>query len=233
MWRKLIPAALLFFASEALSSDTEMLRAFSGHWYSFEPRTGTAQGTCAMTLSTQPAPNGGFLASAEFCAAPLDQVTLWGIIEGQVRLVGAAGQIATLGGHQLRMSGEMAPDAAPLVLERASGDQNAQALSKALATYRCLFAGYSTSCASPEQLQIAKNSSYIVSLVDLNMRSEPRSDAAISHVMPRRSLATVELCLIAADGPWCRVGYEGVTAWVARNALRKSTWPVLTFSFVN
>ncbi len=217
---------------QAAGQEAALVEAFSGEWFSFEPRNGAAQQTCALRLSAQPAPQGGFQATAQNCALPLDQVALWGIIEGKIRLVGGGGQIAALGGHQQRMSGEMGASEAPLVLERAGGDANAQALSQAIGTYRCLFAGYSDSCAGSAQVQMAPVPAQIVTLVDLNMRDQPRADAPVQGVLPRQTVAPVDTCLLTADGPWCRAVYDGQTAWVARNALRQGTWPVLTYMFV-
>lgn len=233
MRRALTTVAAALAASTALSQEAALLEAFSGQWYSFEPRMGAAaQQTCALILSTQPSPQGGLQAAAQNCAPPLDQVALWGIIDGKIRLVGAGGQIAALGGHQQRMSGEMGPAAAPIVLERAQGDANAQALSKAIGTYRCLFAGYSNTCAGADQVQMAEAPTQIVTLVDLNMRDQPRADAPVQKVLPRQTIAPVDTCLLTADGPWCRALFEGESAWVARNALRQDTWPVLTYTFV-
>ena len=107
-------------AAPATGQEAALFEAFSGQWFSFEPRHGTAPQTCAIRLSTEPAPQGGLQARAENCAPPLDQVALWGIIDGKIRLVGGGGQVASLGGHQQRMSGEMGPTAAPLVLDRKS-----------------------------------------------------------------------------------------------------------------
>jgi hypothetical protein len=218
-------------ASTAAAQDAAVLTAFSGQWYSFEPRMGMGQ-TCAIALSTQDVA-GGLQAGAQNCAGPMGQLTHWGIVDGKIRLFGRGGEIAALGGHQQRMTGDMETSGGtPLVLERAEGDENARQLGQAIGTYRCLFAGYSNACASADQVKMAQTPNQIVTLVDLNMRSQPRSDAPVQKVVPRSKFVAVDVCLLTSDGPWCRAQFEGETGWIARNALRQGTWPVLTYTFV-
>lgn len=230
-----VALAFLFSAATAQAQDAALLRAFSGEWFSFEPRMGTGQ-PCAVALSVDPAPNGGLTAATQNCAAPLDQVTVWGIIDGKIRLVGPQGPIAALGGHQLRMSGEIAEAGQAVVLDRASGDLNAQALSRALATYRCLFLGYSATCATPQQSALPKwpddADVQITALVDLNLRAQPRSDAPVKGILTRNTQTEVRSCVVTSDGPWCWIAQGESQGWVARNALRQDTWPVLTYTFV-
>lgn len=224
---------LLAFLQCGHAQEAALIQAFSGQWFSFEPSraASTDAGTpCAVTLSVDAAAGGGFEANTQDCAPPLDRIALWGIIDGQIRLVGTGQEIAALGGHQLRMTGDIGHGGGPLVLERASGDSNAQAIRQAVATYRCFFAGYGDTCAHRDQLAMPRDVDKIVTLVDLNVRAQPRADADVQNTIARNTVLSVDTCIIATDGPWCRTTIDGAKGWVARNALRGETWPVITFT---
>lgn len=225
----LMSCAFLACASATHAQQNHVITALSGTWYSFEPSRGLS-GACAIQLYAEPASPPEFKAETKECRPPLDQVNGWRFSDGMIRLTASGVEIAALGGHQLRMSGEDSAGT-PLVLDRPEGDQNARAIKSAIGAYRCLFLGYTDQCAAPTDTRFPPVSDVarITTLVALNLRSQPRADASVIAQLPPGTVASTDLCLVTADGPWCRVQLGEVSGWLARTALRQGEWPILTY----
>lgn len=218
--------------SEAAPMPSALVSAFAGDWFSFDPASSLGGATCAVSLQTAIG-SGEATAEATGCAAPLDTVTAWRIEDGQIRLAASAGDVVSLGGTQFRISGAFADGDRTLILERAAGGGDTAAIREAVGEYRCLFFGFTSECAEEEDLRQpvfdANGQARIETVVNLNARSQPRGDAAVSGVIPTGSTVVVDECLTATDGLWCRANFGDQDAWFRRTALREETWPILTF----
>jgi SH3-like domain-containing protein len=94
----------------------------------------------------------------------------------------------------------------------------------------CFYSGFTSSCAPANEIgKPAAEAPSLKVLVNLNVRNEARDDAAVLGVIPASSCITAEVCLNAADGPWCRAQFDGKTGWFRKLALRQNRWPVVTF----
>lgn len=207
-------------------NDAEFVAAFSGQWFSFDPARGDGD-TCAVTLNENAA-NGIQVARTQSCADPLSTASGWKIENGQIKLLGAGQDIAALGGNQFRITGQTA-DGTPLVLERATGDANSRAIREAISTHRCIYKGFTDECATQEDLATDADASQILTLVNLNVRQQPRSDAELIGTISRNAAIEVDTCLVASDGLWCSALFGKQTGWFPRTAIRSGEWPVLTF----
>lgn len=213
----------------------QLVAAFQGEWFSFDPAFGLGAQTCQIVLSADVA-GSGRAAGANGCAAPLGTTSRWTIVEGQIVLLDATSgaTIIALGGNQFRITGEYPGTNQTVLLERATGDPNAARVREAVATYRCIFSGFTDRCAGPDELEAptfsqSTGQARIDTLVNLNARSQPRADAQIVGVIPTGSTIRVDQCVIASDGLWCKAAFGDTTGWFARTALRQGTWPILTF----
>ena len=112
-------------------------------------------------------------------------------------------------------------------------DATGQAIRAALSKYKCYYRGFTNICATETDLQLPtfaeESPTAVRTLVNLNVRNQPRADAAVLGVVPRETQLNVNQCLIASDGLWCRGNFSGKTGWFTRSALRDETWPILTF----
>ncbi|MFO6464333.1 SH3 domain-containing protein [Jannaschia sp. KMU-145] len=207
--------------------------AFSGIWFSFDPGTSTG-GSCTVELAPEAAADGRRGVSTKDCRPPVSTATGWTIADGQIRLTNATdATVALLGGTQFRITGELGGNAGPLILERAEGDANSRRIREAITTYRCIFRGFTSTCATPESMARPapgdEGPARIETLVNLNVRSQPRADAGVIGVVPTGSTVTVDTCLTTTDGLWCGARFGDATGWFARTAIRDDTWPILTF----
>lgn len=222
-------------------SNEAFLDAFAGQWYSFEPRNALSSAPCNVLLENLVQPE-GVVDEAQVspkaiitnCVAPLDSVQAWGIDDGQLVLFSSNNSIvARLGGNPNRISGDMG-DFSPLVLERQTGDPANAGYVAALRKYRCVFKGYSSECATSEQMAepVIGGSSFtteIQTLVDLNVRDQPRQNARVVGTIDRGTCVAVNYCLASSDGVWCRTQFGQASAWMRKVALRQEEWPIMTF----
>lgn len=237
MFKQLTLALILgIFCTGSLraQSEGELLQAFSGTWYVFEPSQGQAPDICEIELGRRISSD-AYPVTLRNCAGSLMGVSYWRIQNGQITLLDAAGaQVATLGGNQTRLTGKLASNGSGLIVER-SETPEAKALNDAIRRYRCVFLGYSSTCAKPTDLEGPTfldddSSPEILLLVDLNARSQPRTNASLLGVIPRNTPIVVDECLTAADGIWCSATFGDQTGWLAKTVVRKKTWPVVTFA---
>lgn len=220
--------------------------AFSGAWFVFDDTMGQGDQTCALTLGTDAAsglgtaPEGSTMrraAVAQNCVAPLNGVAAWDIFAGQMRLFAVTGEpVATLGGNQRRVTGEIDNTERGLIVERASGSEMAPLIAQAVARHRCIYRGFTQDCAAPEDLRkpaITEEGGTFGSvglLVNLNVRDQPRSGATILGTLKTGTCLKVNFCASASDGIWCRARFGERTGWVPKTAIRQSEWPVLTYA---
>lgn len=222
-------------------SGSAFLDAFAGEWFSFEPRTAPSPGPCNVTLENLVQPEGVLdeaqvrpKALVQNCVAPIDTVVAWGIEAGQLILYsGNDSVVARLGGNPSRISGDMA-DFVPLVLERQTGDPANAGYIAALRKYRCVFKGYSADCSTQADMEkpsiVGTNfTTQIQTLVDLNVRDQPRQNARVLGVVDRDTCVTVNYCLASSDGVWCRTQLGEAAGWMRKVALRQEEWPIMTF----
>ena len=224
--------------SQPVASQTvdEFFTAFSGSWFVFDPQFASGTETCEIRLDadgTQPLRP----ASASNCAAPLSELVTWTIGDGQLDLRSAEGAtIVRLGGNQQRVTGDFSDSGRGLILERADGSGRSAELTAALRRHRCFFAGYTADCVGPSDLrspaftELGGTIGEVETLVDLNVRSQPRAQADPVGVVPAETCVRVNQCIIASDGVWCRARFGEQEAWLAKTVLRQDEWPVMTFS---
>lgn len=223
--------ALAVPGSAAAQSESEFQTAFSGTWQAMDARRGNG-GICSVGLTARPSP-GGLEAQPDNCAAPLDTIASWSIIDGQMALASSTGDvIARLGGNQRRMTGDLA-DGSHIIIERDGGDGSAARLQSALTASGCFYLGYTDRCAevgADSLPQMSDGGGSVKVLVDLNARSEARPDAPVLGTVPRGTCLAVTECTAASDGPWCRAAFSGgEQGWVRKLALRQDRWAVITF----
>jgi hypothetical protein len=212
-------------------SEAQFFQAFSGDWFSFEPAMSTAI-SCKITLLTERDTAGTRTLSTADCIDAVAEAESWTIVEGQIRLLDGPGgaEIAALGGNQFRISGDLKGGDRTLILERANGDTNSQAIRTAIAKYRCIYRGFTDECADTGALRRPEGSPRrIRTLVNLNVRNQPRADAPVIGVVPNDSVLTVDECNVTTDGFWCKARFGENVGWFTRTALRQETWPILTF----
>jgi hypothetical protein len=237
--RSLLLASISLFASisTTLSAQTEdeLFAAFSGMWFVFDPQLGANSEACEVRLSND---DGDAMRGvrAVNCSAPLSELAGWTIVDGQLDLRSGEGvTVLRLGGNQQRVTGEFADTGFGIVMERSEGSARATDLAAALRRHRCFFIGYSTECADQSALrrpaftQLGGTIGEVETLVDLNVRSQPRADASVVGVLPAESCIRVNQCLIASDGVWCRARFGEQEAWLAKTVIRQDEWPVVTF----
>ncbi len=240
-------------ASAQGDADTAALvAAFSGQWFSFD-RRGADGEPCLVELGSGGEPP--YPATAASCDGALSGVAAWSISGGQILLLdgpggrdgtdgtdGPAGRdgtdgpggavLARLGGNQFRISGETGPGAFA-VLERREGDPNSRAVRRAITTYRCIYRGFTDACATRAELAVPEFTGdapvRVEMLVNLNVRRQPRADSGLVGVVETGAVITLRDCLVTSDGPWCAARFGDETGWLARTALRRDTWPVMTF----
>lgn len=223
-----------YFVNAQEDVDDTFLQAFSGLWFVFDPSLSTS-GNCTIELSPDLTPAGIYGATSLNCTEPLSDTAAWKIDNGQIRLLPreSSKTIVALGGNQYRISGGVDGTESSVILERSDGDEASRKLREAISKYRCIYRGFTSKCAQPEELKKAEfrptTTTRIRTLVNLNVRTQPRSDAAILGVLPAQAEIVVEECAITTDGIWCEGLFGERKGWFTRTALRDNTWPILTF----
>lgn len=230
--------ALIAAAPAAAQDEASFVKSFSGDWFIFDPQFATGE-TCAVGLAPQKrSSDGRYEASATNCVKPLADVTGWDIDSGQLRLFteGAETPMAQLGGNQMRITGTLAASGRGLIVERASGDESTRNLAQALGRHRCIYRGFTDSCADtadlgkPDLTEEGGAYGSVGVLVDLNVRDQPRSNAPIVGTLPAGTCLKVNYCSTASDGVWCRARFGEREGWIRKVALRQNEWPALTFA---
>lgn len=230
-------ATLGFGVAAQAQEQSEFIKAFSGQWFVFDPQYGANDLTCTLALAGKPSDEAGTLAvEPKNCVEPLANVVTWGISDGQLAFKDASGTgIATLGGSQQRVTGELAASGRGLVVERAQGDENTRKMAAAIGRHRCIYVGFTQECADPDDLRkpaMTEDNGTFASVgivVNLNVRDQPRSNAPIVGTLPTGACLKVNYCTQASDGIWCRARFGERSGWVHKTALRKGEWPVLTY----
>ena len=224
--------------SQPVASQTldEFFTAFSGGWFVFDPQFATGTETCEIRLTAEGTQDLR-PASAANCTVPLSGLATWTIIDGQLDLRGGDGAtIVRLGGNQQRITGEFSDSGRSLIMERSDGSGRAAELTAALRRHRCFFAGYTSECVGQEDLRSPAFTEQggtigeVETLVDLNVRSQPRAQADPVGVVPAETCIRVNQCIVASDGVWCRARFGDQDAWLAKTVLRQGEWPVMTFA---
>ncbi len=223
-------AALANFGAAATAQDdTRFVDAFSGPWFAFDVAARAGEDPCRIDLDQgddAPLP-----ARTSGCAETLAGVSGWRIEGGMIHLIGGGGdELASLGGNQFRMTGEVSQAGTSLILDRAEGDGTGADLARAVRRHGCYFSGFASDCAAPEALAAPpRGRGRITALADVNVRVQPRREAEILGVVERGSSIATESCLQTADGYWCRASFGDAPGWIAKSALRQDEWPVVTF----
>lgn len=230
---RVLPAAILLLALCILprmahaQTQSEFVAAFSGDWLIFDPVYGN-QERCLVSLGTH---NQGerYTANTNNCQEPVSNIVSWTIADNQLHFLAADGALMVrLGGNQRRLSGETFMDAG-IVMERPDAIQ-------AAAVSDCVFRGYTTDCASDQELRKPIETSDLSKmapvrvLVNLNVRREPRPDAEILFQVAPQVCVRVDQCLTASDGNWCKASVETQSGWIVQEAIRQGKWRTLTFA---
>ena len=230
-------AALGLGSIAQAQDEAAFIAAFSGPWFVFDPQYGANALTCSLSLESEVADaNGKFGITTKNCSEPLASIQAWDIQQGQLGFYDAAGvRIATLGGSQLRVTGELDKTERGLILERAQGDESTRKIAAAIGRHRCVYVGMSQKCAETDQLRkpamTEEGGTYgsVGVIVNLNVRDQPRSNAPVLGTLPVGACLKVNFCTTASDGVWCRARFGEQNGWVRKTALRQDEWPVLTF----
>lgn len=233
-----LSAVVAAAAFPALAQTSQQLvDAFSGNWYVFDPRFSTDGQTCQLSFGKQPLsatekiPGRAVVTSG--CEGAISDVHSWEIENGKIILADSNRKtVAELGGKPERLSGDYVDPPDAIILERRNGSGAKAALVEAIARYGCYFRGYSSKCAprSDTKGPVFRNgTARIRVLVELNVRMQPRRDAPIIGLVPKGKPVTVNACLTASDGIWCRADFGARRGWMAKSAIRDGRWPVITF----
>jgi hypothetical protein len=230
----LVVALLAATASAASASDDAapaFVDAFAGNWVTFEASLTARGGPCEIELQKKPSGK-NYVAAQSSCAGDLAGVVAWGIVDQQLALLGPDGTVtARLGGNQNMISGTL-KDGAEVILER---KQLAERIHAQWASLNCIYLGYTTKCASADQLALpaakstGKDASVSV-LVQLNARIEPRPDAKVVSVLAPKTCLPVKSCIAAANGAWCQISENGHEGWIAQKTVRLGKYPIVTFA---
>ncbi|MCA0922090.1 SH3 domain-containing protein [Pseudooceanicola nanhaiensis] len=233
-----VSASLSLAGPSVAQSRDQLVQAFSGNWFVFDPSF-AAGGNCGLTLGGAVVSNDGQMSAAtENCAEAIARTKSWSIEGGVLRLFDDGGsQLAELGGNQRRVTGLTTPEQSGVIIERASGDGFAQEIALAVQEHRCYYYGTSANCATKEDLvapsfaeEEGEMLAQIETLGNLAVRSQPRRDATMIGTVPANSCVRVNQCVTASDGLWCRAAFGERQGWLAKTALRKETWPIVTFA---
>lgn len=237
---------LMGAASASAQDRNQLISAFSGQWFLFDPAyRASPDSTCTLTLlqegQTQPLAisdndvGDRLPAQMTGCNWRLAPVTLWTVEEGVLRFYDQSlDLVAELGGNQRRITGTTAPEGDGIILERASGDGNAEAIALAMQRHRCYFRGFTDQCIDDDdraapQFDSDTGLAQVQLLVNLLVRSQPRRDSSSVGTLPQGTCIRVSQCIIASDGTWCRARFGDVIAWMPQVALRQQEWPIYTY----
>lgn len=238
--------ALAFAAVGSLSAATsglaqtreQLVEAFSGEWFVFDTAFKTGAEPCSVTLTgTAVSEDGRMGSSSSNCSGALAALASWSVEGGVLRLFDTAeDQRAELGGNQRRITGITLPDMAGIVVERSNGDGNAEALALAVQKHRCYYVGLTATCAGPDDLaqptfvpEGDRQLAQVETFGTLIVRGQPRRDATQIGAIPPATCIRVNQCLVASDGTWCRASFGETSGWIAKTALRREEWPIITY----
>ena len=233
-----ITAGILSVGAVAQSQDkAAFVAAFSGQWFVFDPQFKTGSSPCSLDLATEiSSETARMTAKAQHCDQPLAKTESWDIRDGQLGLYSAdQKRIATLGGSQKRITGELEDTKQGLIVERADGDNSTREISAAIRKHRCIYIGLTQKCAETADLRLPEidqgdeGFGSVGIVVNLNVRDQPRSTAGVVGTLPKGSCLKVNYCTTASDGVWCRARFGEQNNWIRKTALRQGEWPVLTF----
>lgn len=221
----------------AAQTRTELVTAFSGEWFVFEPSHASGTNPCQITLTPDNAEAGAAMPSGSAgCRDDLSRLDTWNVEDGRLVFYTSEGtRLAELGGTQLRLTGTLETGGLAIVAERSSGDGANVEIANAVQRHRCYYLGVSDDCAGESDLKAPEFSdetpalASVETLGTLVVRSQPRRDAPEVGRVPQGTCVRVNQCLVATDGTWCRARFGDVTVWLARNAVRQNEWPILTF----
>ncbi|MFN3721730.1 MAG: hypothetical protein ACK4VZ_01690 [Paracoccaceae bacterium] len=230
---------LAFSTPTLAQTRTQLVEAFSGQWFVFEPAFKSGAEPCSVTLTgTEVSSDGRMASSSVNCAGALSSLGSWSVEGGVLRLFDEAeNQRAELGGNQRRITGTTLPDMLGLVVERSNGDGNSEALAVAVRKHRCYYIGLTSICAGAQDMApptfVAEGDARPLAQLEtfgtLMVRAQPRRDAAQIGTIPSATCLLVNQCLIASDGTWCRASFGETSGWVAKTALRRGEWPIVTY----
>jgi Protease inhibitor Inh len=223
-----VPASLAHAQTQA-----DFVTAFAGKWQSYDRHLGVGKAWCEFDLSALATDNKLPLTMTN-CAPPLVDAKSWSIEGGQLGLYDDQGNvIAKLGGNQRRVSGATT-DGKPIVLERAGGDGYAASLQADYNASGCYYLGYTQNCAPQNELAeppVAPDGQSRISVqVNLKVHDEPRTDSTTVGVVKEGTCVTVQSCIMASDGPWCRAKFENSTGWLRKLVVRQNRWAVVAFT---
>ncbi len=236
-----LSVAIMVFAAfgQAAVAQTraELVSAFSGEWFVFEPSQAAGGDPCQITLSSDSADTGTAMQSdSRGCGDSLASMSTWDLQDGRLVFFAADGaRLAELGGTQRRLTGTLEPSSLGVVAERSNGDGSNVALANAIQRHRCFYLGVTDQCASDADLAAPVFSdedpplAMIETLGTMVARSQPRRDAPEAGKIPQGTCIRVNQCLVATDGTWCRARFGEVSVWLARNAVRQNEWPIITY----
>lgn len=215
----------------------ELVTAFAGDWFVFEPSHASGTDPCQLTLNADNAEAGAAMPLGNAgCSADLSSLETWNVEDGRLVLFTSTGTpLVELGGTQLRLTGTLDASGLAIVAERSGGDGANIEIANAVQRHRCYYLGVTDNCAAEADLQPpvfageAPALASVETLGTLVVRSQPRRDAPEVGRIPQGTCVRVNQCLVATDGTWCRARFGDVTAWLARNAVRQNEWPILTF----
>lgn len=229
--------ALAFGQAAVAQTQAELVAAFSGEWFVFEPSQSAGTNPCQITLSPDSADTAPMLNAVSIgCAAGLSGLTTWNVENGRLVFFAADGmRMAELGGTQRRLTGTLEPGDQGIVAERSNGDGSNVALANAIQRHRCFYLGLTDDCATEADLAAPTFNdedpplASVETLGKLVARSQPRRDAPEAGRIPQGTCVRVNQCIVATDGTWCRARFGDVSVWLARNAVRQNEWPILTY----
>ena len=236
----MLPMKSLFVAltlsvatSPALAqSQGDFVKAFAGQWQVYDRNLSTGAGKCTFDLAATQV-GASMVLSTSNCVAPFGAAVGWLIDGSQLVLEDAQGKpIVRLGGNQKRITGTTA-DGQPIVIERPGGDGTAARLQGAYNMSGCYYVGYSQNCAAAAELVRPSAQAASVEVhVEVNaaLHSEPRADASTVGTVKQGACIAVNSCVVASDGPWCRLAVPSGSAWLRKMTLRQSRWPIITFT---
>jgi hypothetical protein len=214
-------------------SETDFIAAFAGEWKIFEPSFGADGGQCALVLSKDTEGSAYKLEKAH-CGGELAQVASWGIADAQLALLdGSGGVLARMGGNQRRMTGTTV-GGNPVIFDRVGVKGLADQLQAAVKASGCYYVGFGKQCATDADLANpgpvgTQGETKVKVVTNLNVRAEARDDAGVVGIVPQNSCISVNHCLSASDGVWCRAQFGEKQAWLHKLALRRNKWPIVTF----
>ncbi|MDY8108315.1 AprI/Inh family metalloprotease inhibitor [Fulvimarina sp. 2208YS6-2-32] len=234
MSKSMIIGAVVLLAAAvspaAAQSEADFVAAFAGQWQTLDPSY-TDEGACRLDLKPD-AVESGYDLDASRCGGALSDLVRWSIVNNQLALVRADGDVvALMGGNQTRLSGDTADG--NVVFDRIVETAPPRAAS-AGAQPSCVYLGYTASCAKPDDLTAPQASAEdgvarAAVLVALNARSQAKSDADVVATIPANTCVVVDECTTQDGVNWCRAQVANFSGWIRQQAVRSDRWPVLTY----